>query len=396
MAARIRWTDMALWAGLGLAASGCAAGSDRLGGAALPQETTPPQAASEADAAAPPDDATGSYAAADPPPEVIAAAPAKAEPPVDGGSAPAAATPGDPLVVRSGPMLEVTTRGHFATGARLGGALTPTQDRYSYGTNGAIPGLATAGGPCPADLAIVVHGAGSSAAAAQEQFKRARAALKLNGYHGLAVGFSWDADTTAGDGRTGGDGRANAESNGPKLAEFVDDFRYACRAAKLHVVAYDLGALAALEAVRALRTNDGGRHGYYWNGPLAGAVIDDVHLLGAAVGDESPWQSGRFGLAIATEVGRLVNYHSAGDEVLASSGAGYTPGGEALGLDGVAVGIDPFDVRRRPPANYADVDVEADLVGGASRHASYFGWPAKAGQSLASAGAMSRVRANFR
>ena len=102
------------------------------------------------------------------------------------------------MIIRVPAMLEVTTRGHFTRGLWDSGKLIAPHTKYDYGTTGTIPGLATGGSSCPSDLAIVVHGWDNDWAGGQEKFKRARAALKGNGYMGLVIGYSWDSDTRTG------------------------------------------------------------------------------------------------------------------------------------------------------------------------------------------------------
>ncbi len=64
----------------------------------------------------------------------------------------------------------------------------------------------------------------------ENRFGVARQSLAKNGYEGIVVGYSWDADTQFDLGNLSGYRRAkrNAIANGKKLAQFLFDSKARC------------------------------------------------------------------------------------------------------------------------------------------------------------------------
>ena len=277
-------------------------------------------------------------------------------------------------------VAEVTTRGHFS---ESDGRLQPGHNTYDYSTAGRIPGVPM-GADCPRDLAIVVHGWTNPPASGQQRFQSARESLAHNGFpRSQVIGFSWDSDTgTWGNARGFDVGKANANNAARKLAAFIDDYKNVCRSTKVHLMGHSLGTRVVLEAVLALAT-DGW---YLWNNELAGVIVDDVHLLGAAVDNERPQTNDVYGRAIQAEVGRLNNYYSSEDDILEFAYPAEE-GDWALGEDGIE------DVRRAP-ANFAEYEVKGELPNGGNDHYGYWGY-LNPDHSLQVDGAMNWVRRHF-
>jgi pimeloyl-ACP methyl ester carboxylesterase len=287
---------------------------------------------------------------------------------------------------------EVSTRDHYDTESTN---LKASHTLYDYRTIGSIPGF-TPGTTPPAEIAIVVHGWDNQPTEAQTRFQRARASLRILGYQGPVVGFTWDSNTGWGPSNAFGfdEGKAIAISNGRKLANFIDTFRARCPNTKIHLMGHSMGTRVVLEAIYAL-----GYDGYYaWNRQLAGTRIDDVHLLGAAVDNEEPQMNARYGQAIWFEVGRCFNYYDPEDDILEFL---YPPeeGDYALGETGI-------EERFQKPFNYTDVNVQSLIPHGGDDHFAYWGYrpeditddagtlpPTLVRQE--SVGAMPAVRANF-
>ena len=286
---------------------------------------------------------------------------------------------------------EVTTRDHFSTSS---GKRRKTHTRYDYGIAGTIPGL-TPGTSCPEHLAIAVHGWTNPPMDGQDKFLRAQASLRQLGYNGPVVGFSWDSDTQrcpldfpvigdaicfiTGDKLRGFDeGKEIADGNGPKLAAFLGDFKAHCPCTAIHLMGHSLGARVVLQTLQAFAEDRSLR----WS-QLGAGRIDDVHLFGAAVNNESPQLNKDFGESIQNEVEKIYNYYSKEDWVL-SEPYNYKESSDAVGRSGI-------ENRRQTPTNYTDVDVE-DLI--KKDHFLYWGKRDEIG-AVESTGAMSRVFERF-
>lgn len=281
--------------------------------------------------------------------------------------------------LRDDVVSEVNTRDHFNTG---NGDRRQGHTAYDYGVAGPFPGY-EAGTECPEHLAIAVHGWTNRRQAGQEKFLRAKASLRQLGYSGPVVGFSWDSATEGcpflPDALCGfEDGKDIADGNGPKLAAFLGDFKERCPCTTVHLMAHSLGARVTLKALRALAEDPSLR----WS-QLGNVKVDDVHLLGAAMDNETVQLDHEFGASIQTEVVKFYNYRSSSDDDLRF----YVgeEGDEALGRDGI-------ENPNRAPANFEQLNVAArNLVG--SDHNAY--WGKTKNGVLTGTGAMSRVFERF-
>ncbi len=96
---------------------------------------------------------------------------------------------------------------------------------------------------CPPgkEIAIYIHGAWTDEQVAYEQFNRTSMSLISNNYTIPLIGFSWDSNTPINkDGWV--TAKDIAEKNGPKLAQFVLDFKNKCKDTDIRIIAHSLGA----------------------------------------------------------------------------------------------------------------------------------------------------------
>jgi hypothetical protein len=196
----------------------------------------------------------------------------------------------------------ISTRNHFSrdTG-ELHSGQTPTG--YLASTN--IPGLQS-GTTCPPEIVIYIHGVwvgpGSifegSLERPDEVFDRAKKSLAANDYTNPIVGFSWDSDTEINaDGIGWLIAKLIAKENGPKLAQFIADYKNKCEATEVRLIAHSMGARVALSALESLYKNQD------WNNK--NFKLKSVHLMGAAVDNEEVAKSPSYVIDIPF---KLVNF----------------------------------------------------------------------------------------
>jgi hypothetical protein len=209
-----------------------------------------------------------------------------------------------------------STRGHFdierSEDARIdASSLLPLRfvdDIYDVSLNEdeTETGYAHAGGlddvihEEPDETVIFVHGWLANDRAALGRMSMLRYSLRENGYDGAVVGFSWDTDEVAHRWKLG---RRIAERNGPKLAQFVHDYRERT-GSDVRLVSNSLGARVVLEAARSLYLSD---------------VHDDVgsiSMMGAAADSDSVALDGRYGKPVRDAVGEVHNYWISHDGIL--------------------------------------------------------------------------------
>jgi hypothetical protein len=141
---------------------------------------------------------------------------------------------------------------------------------------------------CPREAVVYVHGVWTAKDRddevkegmfenAIEASDRARLSLESLGYTFPIIGFSWDSDTELSE---SGWQNANiiAKENGPKLAQFIVDFKERCPQTIVRIIAHSLGARVVLSSLDSLNNNQ------VWNNN--NFQIASVHLMGAAVDDD--------------------------------------------------------------------------------------------------------------
>ena len=276
------------------------------------------------------------------------------------------------------PMHIVSTRGHFDESGNLNDDSKP-YDSFNIASLG-----------CPNESVIYVHGVwtakdGPSEARkpvfenAIEIFDRARLSLESLGYTFPVIGFSWDSDTEI---SSSGWNHAKliAKENGPKLAQFIVDFKDKCPQTKIRVIAHSLGARVVLSSMDSLNNNQA------WNNK--NFHIASVHLMGADVNSDevsknaadvlsSDGITSAYGKDIEEEVTQFYNLIDPEDDALEPGFVSiglfgslfytnwnpfeiqpvYYPFYEqdlALGQEGMSSGIS--DTNR--PRNYVDIDMD--------------------------------------
>jgi pimeloyl-ACP methyl ester carboxylesterase len=270
----------------------------------------------------------------------------------------------------------ISTRNHFN---RDTGELNSGQTPTGYLASANIPGL-QAGTTCPPEIVIYIHGvwvgtgslSDGSLEKPDEVFDRAKKSLAANDYTNPIVGFSWDSDTKIkADGTGWLLGKIIAKENGPKLAQFISDYKNKCEATEVRLIAHSMGARVALSALESLYKNQD------WNNQ--NFKVESVHLMGAAVDNEEVAKSpsyvidnpfkllnikdwydaygikSAYGNAIEKEVIKFYNLFNPQDNALQSSNFyPFYEQDEALGRLGSQNDIEPL-------SNYLDFDVQNEI-----------------------------------
>jgi hypothetical protein len=290
----------------------------------------------------------------------------------------------------------VSTRGHFEESDApfpfyFEPRLTPGNTATNYNVKGTIPGFN--GGKCPLEMVIYVHGFQNTAAVAKQNFEIAQKSLQKNGYTHPIVGFSWDSDVSATGFLDFDDAKIIATKNGPKLAQFVIDYKMKCPNTKIRLISHSLGARVILNALKSLHENSQWTEG--------NCKIRSVHLTGAAVDNEevSMNTGDGFGRYIQMEVDEFHNKFSTEDDVLEFA---YPPeeGDTALGEGGAESGIPlPKNYKQEDVTNEISRDSDGDGIDDKTNrgdnHSGYVG-VVNANGVLTDDGAMDRVVADWR
>lgn len=200
---------------------------------------------------------------------------------------------------------------------------------------------------CPpeGEIAIYIHGAWADEQSASEQFNRTAISLASNNYSIPLIGFSWDANTPFTK-----DGwqiaKEIAAKNGPKLAQFVIDFKNKCKDSDIRLIAHSLGAIVVNSTLVNLSGNQ------EWN-DNSGSNITSVHLLGAAIDRSSVAANTTFGKAINKVASNFYNIRSSEDNMLQYVYR-YFEEGDPLGLLGISPSM-PI------PKNYFERQVDSEI-----------------------------------
>ena len=163
---------------------------------------------------------------------------------------------------------------------------------------------------CPPEkeIGIYIHGAWTDEQAANEQLNRTAMSLMSNNYTIPLIGFSWDSNTPVN--REGWvTAKDIAEKNGPKLAQFILDFKNECKDADIRLIAHSLGAEVVNSTLASLSSNQ------QWD-KKAGSNITSVHLLGAAIDRSSVAANTTLGKAIDKLVSNFYNLRNSEDNML--------------------------------------------------------------------------------
>ena len=269
----------------------------------------------------------------------------------------------------------VSTRGHFDQFGTPN-PNKPFYEPFNFQTLG-----------CPQEVVIYIHGVWTAKDKinednkemfenAPEVFDRLKMSLEDVVYDYPVVGFSWDSDTQI-DGQGWNIAKLIAKENGPKLAQFVLDFKIQCPDTEVRLVAHSLGARVALSSLDSLNENQ------IWN--ANDFKITSVHLMGAAVDNDEVSKNAHdvsssggikaaYGKAIEEQVLYFYNLFNSNDDTLEPGFSRYVncfndlefqpvyypcfEKNSALGQTGIRSTISDIDV----PENYVDLSVEQEIL----------------------------------
>ena len=207
----------------------------------------------------------------------------------------------------------ISTRGHFDYLAT--GELIPehnsTDYQYYNGISGNTSDSIQNEIMCPSqkEIVIYIHGVWTDETSANEQVNRTAMSLQTNNYTMPLIGFSWDSNTpfskegwkTA---------KTIAANNGPKLAQFILDFKNKCEDSDIRLIAHSLGAAIVNSTLVSLGSNN---QEVNTNSDFN---ITSVHLLGAAIDRSEIAANATFGKAIEKEVDNFYNLRNSEDNML--------------------------------------------------------------------------------
>jgi esterase/lipase superfamily enzyme len=185
------------------------------------------------------------------------------------------------------------------------------------------------------EVAIYIHGVWASEVAVKEQVDRVRLGLGANNCPIFLVGFSWDSDTAI---NPAGwrIAKSIAYENGPKLAQFILDFKDKCPDKGIRLISHSLGAAVVNSTLISLDNNPLWKNKHY--------QITSVHLMGAAINNDTISTSRLFGHAIENIVDKFYNLYDPEDDILQKD---YIPNEHHVEL-----GLNGTDTQISKPTNY--------------------------------------------
>jgi hypothetical protein len=158
------------------------------------------------------------------------------------------------------------------------------------------------------EIVIYIHGAWIDQRSANEQANRTDMSLSANNYTVPLIGFSWDSNTPFSE-----EGWKNAKiiaaNNGPKLAQFILDFKNRCEESEIRLIAHSLGAAVVNSALISLSNNQELDTDSDFN-------ITSIHLLGAAINRSEIAGNTTLGKAIEKLVDNFYNLRNPEDNML--------------------------------------------------------------------------------
>jgi Alpha/beta hydrolase of unknown function (DUF900) len=163
---------------------------------------------------------------------------------------------------------------------------------------------------CPSqkEIAIYIHGVWTDETSANEQVNRTAMSLKTNNNTIPLVGFSWDSNTPFSE-EGWNNAKTIAVNNGPKLAQFILDFKNKCEDSDVRLIAHSLGAAVVNSTLVSLSNNKEVNTNSDFN-------ITSVHLLGAAIARDEIAANTTFGKAIENVVDNFYNLRNPEDNML--------------------------------------------------------------------------------
>jgi Alpha/beta hydrolase of unknown function (DUF900) len=261
---------------------------------------------------------------------------------------------------------------------------------------------------CPEEVAILIHGWNPNPLSKVKDFNRASMSIDANRYHIPTIGVLWPSDNTLSSSSTALESLAawttakeNAFKTGPKLGQFLTDFKDHCKDTTIHIVAHSLGARVIDSMLSSLGSN------VEWKS--SGYQIGTIQFLGAAISSNMP-DIHATGAFIQDYVGSFYNLYSSADHLLKEVYPLAERFDKALGQTGATPGITiptnykDMNVTKEIPANN---DAEGDGVCDAStcdiahiekgqNHLGYWGFVDSRGGHFIDDGAMNVVVANWK
>jgi hypothetical protein len=205
----------------------------------------------------------------------------------------------------------ISTRGHFDN--RASGELVPEHNLTDYryyndneNTSGSIQNEITC--PSEKEIVIYIHGAWTDQRSANEQANRTAMSLATNNYTTPLLGFSWDSNMPLSE-EGWKAAKIIAANNGPKLAQFILDFKNTCEDSDVRLIAHSLGTAIVNSTLISLSNNQEVDTNSDFN-------ITSVHLLGAAIDRSGVAANTTFGKAIEKIVDHFYNLRNPEDNML--------------------------------------------------------------------------------
>jgi hypothetical protein len=209
----------------------------------------------------------------------------------------------------------ISTRGHFDY--LKTGELIPEYNSTDYQYYNGIGGNASDNIQneimCPSqkEIVIYIHGAWTDETSANEQVNRTAMSLQTNNYTIPLIGFSWDSNTPFSE-EGWKTAKTIAANNGPKLAQFILDFKNKCEDSDIRLIAHSLGAAIVNSTLVSLSSNNNNQE----VNTNSDFNITSVHLLGAAIDRSEIAANTTFGKAIEKVVDNFYNLRNSEDNML--------------------------------------------------------------------------------
>jgi hypothetical protein len=242
----------------------------------------------------------------------------------------------------------ISTRGHFDL---VTGELIPKHNSTDYLYYKGISGNRSSSiqneimCPLQKEIVIYIHGAWTDETSANEQVNRTAMSLNINNNTLPLIGFSWDSNTPFSE-----EGwkiaKTIAANNGPKLTQFILDFKNKCEDSDIRLIAHSLGAAIVNSTLVSLSNNQEVNTNSDFN-------ITSVHLLGAAIDRSEIAANTTFGKAIENVVDNFYNLRNPEDNMLEYIYKNVE-NKDALGLLGIQHSL-------RIPRDYIERQVDSEI-----------------------------------
>ncbi|HET7642065.1 MAG TPA: alpha/beta hydrolase, partial [Nitrososphaeraceae archaeon] len=191
------------------------------------------------------------------------------------------------------------------------------------------------GSGCPPEIAIYIHGYNRDDGEAKEEFNRIQQSLQHNNYRIPLVGFSWESKVLW------EIAKSNAKQSGENLSKYIIELNRKCPTTDIRIIAHSLGA-AVVDSVLVSLDNSSNLN----------KKIASVHLLGAAINNQSIAKDTAFGKAINDIVDKFYNL--------------YNPEDDGLKVNQLYENHQPLGLvettKMLVPSNYFDTNVAYEII----------------------------------